>query len=585
MGITSGLPSATVQVLADHLTKIYGPEAARSVLPRLTSIMQTHRPRVGVDDSVQLSQKDVFLITYPDQVIQPGKLPLQTLHSFLRQRLSGLIGGVHILPFFPSSSDDGFSVVDYLQVDPRFGTWDEIAEIAADFKLMLDGVINHASARSAWYLAFLRGEVPYKDYFITVEPQADLSGVVRPRALPLLTQADTASGPRSVWTTFSPDQIDLNFANPDVLLQIVGALLFYVDHGARVIRLDAIAYLWKEIGTSCIHLPQTHRIVKLLRVIFDALAPGTLLISETNVPHADNISYFGQGDEAHLVYQFPLPPLVLHTFLHHDATHLTDWARTLEPPPPGAAFFNFLASHDGIGLNPARGILSEVELEAVVARVEERGGAVSYRSADSGQQIPYELNISYLDALTPPEEFDSDLRTAVSRILAAHSIILSLRGVPGIYFHSLFGSRNDHAGVERTGAPRSINREKLSLSTLEQALADDQSLRSLVFSGFTRLLRLRVAHPALSPYADQQILSLTPDTFGLLRRAIDGDRQLLCLHNVTDGTLRVDTGIQGPTGDTSIDLLSQEPISLPFVPLEPYQVRWIEFRPAQDRSG
>lgn len=585
MGSTNGLPSATLQVLADHLSEIYGPEVARSVLPRLMSVMKAHRPDPPADDSASLSPKDVFLIAYPDHVTQPGEIPLRTLHAFLRRRLSGLIGGVHILPFFPSSSDDGFSVVDYLQVDPQFGTWDDIRRIAEDFKLMLDGVINHASAQSAWYKAFLRGEDPYKDFFITVDSGADLSAVVRPRALPLLTRADTPSGTQSVWTTFSPDQIDLNFTNPDVLLRMIEVLLFYADNGARVIRLDAIAYLWKEIGTSCIHLPQTHRIIKLLRVIFDAIAPGTLLISETNVPHVENISYFGNGDEAHLVYQFPLPPLVLHTFLRHDATYLTDWAQSLQPPPPGTAFFNFLASHDGIGLNPVRGILKEVEIEALVTRVEERGGVVSYRSAGSGQRAPYELNINYLDALTPPEESDGDLRTTVSRFLAAHSIILALRGVPGIYFHSVFGSRNDHAGVKRTGAPRSINREKLGLSSLAQSLADGQSLRSHVLRGFTRLLRQRVAHPAFSPFADQRVLSVTPDTFGLVRQAVAGDRHLLCLHNVTGRRVRVDTGIPRPSGQAPIDLLSQESITLPSVSLEPYQVRWIEFQTLEGVVG
>lgn len=584
MGTTSRLPTDTSKVLAGHLAKIYGPQVAQAVLPRLTEIMQKHRPNASAGEPAPLSQSDVFLISYPDQVSRPGEIPLQSLHAFMRDRLPGLIGGVHILPFFPSSSDDGFAVSDYLQVDPRFGSWKDVRSLAADFKLMLDAVINHVSSQSAWYQAYLRDEPAFKDYFISIDPGTDLSSVVRPRALPLLIHADTPSGTRSVWATFSPDQIDLDFSNPEVLLRIIEVLLFYIDQGARVIRLDAIAYVWKEVGTSCIHLEQTHRIVKLFRAIFDAVSPGTFLITETNVPHADNISYFGQGDEAHLVYQFPLPPLVLHTFLHEDATPLTAWAAALAPPPQGAAFFNFLASHDGIGLNPARGILGEQDLETLVERVEQRGGAVSYRNAEAGKKAPYELNINYLDALTPPEEFDGDLRISVDRFLSAHAIMLSLQGVPGIYFHSLFGSRNDHAGVARTGAPRSINRQKLDLQTLERELLDNHSLRHLVFRGFTRLLKLRVAHPAFSPSAQQQILDLGPSVFGVLRKAGGDDRRLLCLHNVTRTGILAQAEVSEVAGENGIDLLTQEAVAPAGVPLEPFQVRWIEFEPAREVS-
>lgn len=582
MGTTSGLSAAALEVLVAHLAEIYDPHVAQSVLPRLTSILESHRRMAPAADPRPLSQRDIFLITYPDQITRPGELPLLTLHGFLRRRLLDLIGGVHILPFFPSSSDDGFAVVDYLRVDPRFGSWDDIRAIAEDFKLMVDGVINHISSRSAWYQGFLRGEARYQDYFISVDPQTDLSAVVRPRALPLLTEADTANGRLSVWTTFSSDQIDLNFANPEVLLEIIDSLLFYTDRGTRVIRLDAIAYLWKEIGTSCIHLRQTHRIVKLLRAIFDAIAPGTLLISETNVAHADNISYFGDGDEAHLVYQFPLPPLVLHTFLHQDASRLTEWARALEPPPPGAAFFNFLASHDGVGLNPARGILEEADFEFLVDRVKERGGRVSYRSAAAGRRAPYELNINYLDALTAPEEFEADLPRTVARFLAAHAIMLSLRGVPGIYFHSLVGSRNDLVGVERSGAPRSINREKLDLTVLERGLDDDRSLRGRVFEGLGCLLRQRITHPAFSPSAGQEVLPLDSRAFCLIRKSGDGGRHLACLHNVSDRAVRLNTRLEPKDGDTPVDLLTREPITLASVPLEPYQVRWVEFQSARD---
>jgi glycosidase len=402
---------------------------------------------------------------------------------------------------------------------------------------------------------------------------------------PLLTQADTLAGEEYVWTTFSSDQIDLNFANPEVLLEIIKVLLFYIDQGARVIRLDAIAYLWKQIGTTCIHLRRTHQIVKLLRAILDEVEPGTLLISETNVPHADNVSYFGTGDEAHMVYQFPLPPLVLHTFLTQDATCLSAWAGALQSPPPGGAFFNFLASHDGIGLNPARGLLPDEDMDALAEKVKQRGGAVSYRSGGAGEQVPYELNINYLDALTPPEEFDGDPRKAASRFVAAHSIILSLQGVPAIYVHSLFGSRNDYAGVERTGAPRAINRERLTLATLEHELNDDRSLRHLVFTELARLLRVRVAHPAFSPFAGQQVLSLTHKVFAVVRVPSDGERHVVCVHNVTPDEIEIDTHVKNGHSGPATDLLGQQPVTLDRVRLAPYQVRWIEVQSAREATA
>ena len=161
-----------------------------------------------------------------------------------------MVDDIHLLPFYPYSSDDGFSVIDYKQVNPALGTWDDVARVGQNFHLMFDGVINHISAQSAWFKAFLQDDPKYRDYFIVVEGEPDLSQVVRPRTLPLLTEFTTPSGAKKVWTTFSADQIDLNYANPEVLLDIIDVLLFYVAHGAELIRLDAIAYLWKEIGTT-----------------------------------------------------------------------------------------------------------------------------------------------------------------------------------------------------------------------------------------------------------------------------------------------------------------------------------------------
>ncbi|HMD81668.1 MAG TPA: alpha-amylase family glycosyl hydrolase, partial [Anaerolineales bacterium] len=337
-----------------------------------------------------------------------------------------VVKGIHILPFYPWTSDDGFSVVDYRKVDPALGDWKHISAMQSHFRLMFDGVINHISSQSEWFKAFLNDDPRYRDYFVVIEGSPDPSQVVRPRALPLLTSFSTPSGEKRVWTTFSDDQIDLNFQNPEVLLEILDILLMYVERGAAFIRLDAIAYLWKELGTSCIHLPQTHRVIQFLRAALDEVAPHVQMITETNVPHTDNISYFGDGsNEAQLVYNFALPPLTLHSFHTGDAQVLSSWAKTLTLPSNKTTFFNFLASHDGIGLNPARGILSTADIDVLVEKTLEHGGLVSYKHNSDGSQSPYEMNISYFDALSNPHGNES-LGLQIDRFIAAQAIMLSL---------------------------------------------------------------------------------------------------------------------------------------------------------------
>ncbi len=542
--------------LLDHLTFLYGAERAPSLLKRLQAILDgfrrrnPHLPTASVHPSHRqelspgLSEKNVILITYGDQIREPGTPPLQTLAEVLTESIGGVITGIHLLPFFPYSSDDGFSVTDYRTVNPDLGTWADIERLGQSFQLMFDAVINHISAHSHWFQSFLNGDPKFEDHFIVVAKGTDLSQVVRPRALPLLTWVQTPAGERAVWTTFSSDQIDLNYANPDVLLYIIDLLLFYVERGARLIRLDAIAYLWKEIGTPCIHLERTHRVVKLFRVVLDAVAPHTILITETNVPHTENISYFGDGtDEAQMVYQFPLPPLVLHTFHTGDASHLSRWAAGLETPSESTTFFNFLASHDGIGMRPVEGILTGQEIQDLVERTLAHGGYVSYKAEADGSQSIYELNISYFDALSSPAVAEP-LDLQADRFLASQAIMLSLAGVPGVYFHSLFGSRSHHAGARNTGHHRAINREKLRRADLERDLDDPDSLRHRVFRAYRHLIRTRTAHQAFHPNGPQEILSLHPALFTLVRHAPHGSEALLCIHNVSNAeqSLHLDVG-------------------------------------------
>jgi len=564
-----------------HLVALYGPCAGAEAFERLGAILDRYRDLAAshAGSKTALTEGDSILITYADQLSKLDAHPIEALTGFCERYLSRVVSGIHVLPFFPFSSDDGFSVSDYRAVNPALGDWEDVSRLGRHFRLMFDAVINHASVQHEWFQAFLKDDPRYRDYFIVVDGDPDLSQVVRPRALPLLSPFDTSSGPKRVWTTFSADQVDLNFQNPAVLLEIIDTLLFYVDHGAQLIRLDAIAYLWKEIGTACIHLPQTHRIIRLFRAVLDVVAPQVLLITETNVPHRDNISYFGNGrDEAQMVYNFALPPLVLHTFYTGSSRILSKWAAELRLPSDRTTFFNFLASHDGIGVNPARGIVPDREIEALIERTIQHGGLVSYKDDPSGAQIPYELNINYFDALSDPGA-DEPLRTQVDRFITAQAIMLALVGVPGIYFHSLFGSRGWRAGVDQTGRNRSINRQKFDLAAFESELADESSLRHQVFQRYAQLLRARSASAAFHPHGGQQVLEHGEAVFALLRVSPDESQSVLCLHNISNQDQRVIVNWKDvfrlPAG-RSVDLitLADQPLNADLV-LKPYQTLWL----------
>ena len=524
-------------MLEERLRRLYGEEDGRRTAAILRGRLDDWRARHGrPGPRGRPDQRDVILITYGDTLEGEGP-PLRTLRSFAGAHLGDLVSGIHVLPFFPWSSDYGFAIKDYLEVDPRLGGWDDIEALAGDFDLMIDFVCNHLSAESTWFRSFLAGHVPEREYFLTADPEADLSQVVRPRTTPLLTRFETASGPQWLWTTFSADQIDLDYQHPSLLLRVLGVLLTYVQHGATRIRLDAVGYLWKEVGTTCIHLPQTHELVKVFRDLLDEAAPGVSLVTETNVPHADNVRYFGNGrDEAQMVYQFPLAPLVLDAFRRGDATRLRDWARDLSTPSADTTFFNFLASHDGVGLVPARGLLSTAEIDALADQVRRHGGQVSMKRDPDGGETPYELNATFFDALSDPAEPWPRRR---DRFLAAQSIMLALAGVPGIYVHSLFGSRNDEAAYGRSGWARDLNHGHLAVSALDEALADPGSETAQIFTGMSALLRARRAHPAFDPTAPQS-LPEAPDGVLAVRRGAEAGPGVLCLVNLTDRDIALD---------------------------------------------
>ncbi len=561
------------------VTQIYGSEITPTLLTRLDGILNRYRGRIPKPHAAGLSEQDVILIAYPDQVQEYERAPLQSINGLCEQFLGGIISGIHLLPFYPWSSDDGFSVIDYRAVAPEYGSWADVKSIGGNFRLMFDAVINHVSAKSPWFEGFLKGNQDYHDFFIEVKGNPDLSKVVRPRALPLLTDFNTSTGTKAIWTTFSPDQVDLNYHNPSVLLEILDVLLCYAQQGAEFIRLDAIAYLWKEIGTECIHLPQTHWVIQLIRAVLDEIAPHVMLITETNVPYIENISYFGDGtNEAQLIYNFSLPPLVLYAFYTGSARVLAKWAAGLKAPSEHATFFNFLASHDGVGLNPVRGILREPEIEGLAREMEARGGRISYKGNADGSQSPYEVNINYLDALSNAGE---PVDLTIKRFITAHAILLALAGMPGIYFHSLFGSRGWREGVEQTGRNRSINREKLARNGLQAQLEDKNSLRSQVLRQISHLITIRADQPAFTPHATQQILECGASVFGVLRKGAEGEASVICLNNVSDEAQRVEMDLSlkfaGQPEDLS-DLISGRKYhagDLLSLMLSPYQTVWL----------
>ena len=567
--------------ILEKLDFLFGKEKARVIYPRLVRLMDDFNTnqKGEAKNKVWLDEKDVFLITYGDTIKEPGKPALQSLHEFLKDNLKDHIEYVHILPFYPYSSDDGFSVIDYFKVNKDLGDWNDVEGMSEDFRLMFDAVINHISAESDWFQEYLKANPKYKNYFIEAEDVPELAKVFRPRALPLLSKFHTASGDKLLWTTFSTDQIDLNYKDEDLFLNIVELLLFYVSKGAKAIRLDAIGFMWKEIGTSCMHLPQTHIAIQLFRDIFEKVAPETLIITETNVPHKENISYFGDGtNEAQLVYQFPLPPLVLYSFVSGSAEYLSKWADSLELVSDKTTFFNFLASHDGIGVVPTKGILNEDELSRMVEHVKANGGNVSYKRTADGSEIPYELNINYFDAVS---DKNVSMDTNIDRFIASQAILLSVVGVPAVYIHSLLGSRNYYDGVKETSRFRSINREKLDKRTLEEELSKTNSLRNTIFNRYKNLIKIRRGQKAFHPNASQKVIFANSSVFSLLRKTDDGQNAILALINVSEQKqiLTINAEEYELGKGPFVDLLSNTKFLVAngkfSIQLNPFQVAWL----------
>ncbi|NEG60001.1 alpha-amylase family glycosyl hydrolase [Pantoea agglomerans] len=560
-----------METITDLIDKIYAGTFPEATFARLLADIATAREAIKLPRKANWDEQDVVLITYADQFREADKPTLSTFSRFYQQHLQSTFPLVHLLPFFPWSSDDGFSVIDYHQVDPLCGDWQDIARLHQETRLMFDFVCNHMSAHSAWFSHFLAQDPGWDDFFISMPPATDLSAVTRPRTSPLLTPFKMADGDtRFIWTTFSADQIDLNFANPEVLLRMVNVLLDYLKRGADYVRLDAVGYMWKTPGTRCIHLEKTHQLVKLFRAIADQVAPGTVIITETNVPHQDNISYLGNGhDEAQMVYQFSLPPLVLHAIHTGSARALRQWASALDLSSNDTTFFNFLASHDGIGLNPARGILSEVEIVALVRDLALEGALVSYKNNPDGTTSPYEINVTYLDALNREDDDDA---TRLKRFLLAHAILLVFPGVPAIYIQSILGGRNHYDGVRAAGHNRAINRQKYDLQQIEGDLAGGNWLRQQVYTRLGQLIQLRRRQPAFHPDNPMTLYESENAVLVLRRHQPESGDGLLCVFNLSGRSVET----QLPVAHTLQDVVSGEKIDgTQPVKLDAWQFMWL----------
>ena len=523
------------------------------------------------------SQRDVALITYGDSIVDGGSKPLKVLRDFCEKWLGNCVTWVHILPFFPWTSDDGFSVLDYSSVNQALGDWNDINDIATDYRLMADLVLNHCSSRSAWFDNFKQGIDPGRGYFFTKGPSFDVSRVVRPRTSDLTMPVVTWEGEQQVWCTFSHDQVDFDFSNPDVLLEFTRIIRLYLDRGVRIFRLDAVAFTWKRSGTTCINLPEAHDLVRLLRSLIEWVQPDAIIITETNVPNIENLAYFGQRDEAHCIYNFALPPLLIHTLVEADSSRITRWLMSMPPAILGTTYFNFLASHDGIGLRPVEGLLSEGELDSMIDRLQENGALLSWREHADGTRTVYEVNVSLFDAF---KHIGEAVDRTLDRMILAHAILLGLEGVPAIYLHSFLATNNDLSRVENTGHNRAINRHQWALDELTGLLNDAKSQHARCLQAIKQLIDMRQGQPAFHPNATQFTLNCGRSIFGFWRQSPDRAQSIFCLYNVTPTSTTIAAASLNLVGsDSWRDLISGETVDLfsenPTIELAPYQAVWL----------
>ena len=559
-----------------YLFEIYSNDLSKKQINNLYLDIKSIFTEVIKDKKKELwSEKDVLLITYADSIIKKNQKNLITLSNFLTKYCKEFTY-VHILPFFPFSSDDGFAVEDYKKIKKEHGSWNDLKKITKSFKIMVDLVINHCSSRNRLFKNFLENKDPGKDFFISSQKKFPTSKkIVRPRSSDLSKKVLTNGKDNYVWCTFGHDQVDFNFKNPSVLIYFFEIIKFYLDQNIKALRLDAVAFLWKELGTRCINLPQTHNIIRLIRLIIDNFYNKTLIITETNIPSHENLTYFGNNNEAHCIYNFSLAPLLIHAIISGNSFYLKKWSRGMPPAQENNSYLNFLSTHDGIGMRPVEGILPEMEVKKYFRFFKKQGGLFSYRT-NKGKKSVYEVNITLLEALK--ECYNGKDKYIFDRFVLAHTILFSMEGIPAIYIQNFLGSKNDNIKVKKTNSFRSINRKNWNYDSLTKIINNKSTINNKILNSIKNLIVLRKKQVAFHPNATQFTLQLGDIFFGLWRQSIDRSQSIFCISNLTNKKQKISLlDINLISTNSWFDLLTKKRIKNIGDELffKPYQTYWI----------
>ena len=517
------------------------------------------------------------LITYADSIYKNGEPTLITLGDLLSKHFGSLSKVVHILPFLKSTSDGGFAVSSYDSLEEKFGCWDDLKSISKNHVLMADLVLNHVSSSHPWVQQFIKSQEPGISNVFSPEQNLDWSNVVRPRSSSLFSQINTEDGPKQVWTTFGPDQIDLNWHNPKMTLEFLNLIISYLANGIKWLRLDAVGFIWKESGTTCLHLPKAHSIVKILRILLNDLLNDGVLITETNVPQKENLSYLIPEDEAHMAYNFPLPPLLLEAIITSKADILNSWIFDWPRLPDDTTLFNFTASHDGVGLRALEGLMNEQRIKDLLINCEKRGGLVSHRRLSNGVDKPYELNISWWSAM---EDSSRDFnRFQFERFILTQLLVMALKGVPAFYLPALLASENDIKSFSTTGQRRDLNREKFKSDNLLSVFNNPESNANKNLKYLCNAMDVRSELKQFHPCSEMKCLSKGRSDIVVIKRG-KGPESVFAIHNMTENKINYQLNDNDLTekidNDFNMrDFLTSTKYNCKNISLDPFQVVWL----------
>ena len=436
-------------------------------------------------------KNQVHLITYVDRLTQGGMKKLQLL---LDKELKDVFGGVHLLPFFYpiDGADAGFDPIDHTQVDSRLGSWEDIYSLSQTTDIMADVIVNHVSAQSPQFLDYLeRGEKSsYAKMFLTLDTvfpngvsEKDLLAVYRPRpSLPFTTISLKDGSKKMFWTTFTSNQIDIDVLCDQGKAYLISILDKFHKSGIKMIRLDAAGYAIKKAGTSCFMIPETFDFIDWFRE--NATAYGMEVLVEIHSYYKKQIEIAKQVD---WVYDFALPPLVLHSIFNGTSAYLKKW---IEIRPQNT--ITVLDTHDGIGVMDVGGakglpgLLPEEDIDSLVEQMHlnSEGQSKAATGAAASNLDLYQVNCTYFDALGKNED----------HYLMARAIQFFLPGVPQVYYSGLFAEPNDMELLAKTNVGRDINRHYYS---------DDELVKALnrpVVQKLIKLIKFRNSHPAFNGF-------------------------------------------------------------------------------------